>query len=48
MLGFEDYRLDLRYWEIEVVKDYLTESPKTYTEYPGHNKQVLVFTRKAS
>lgn len=72
MLGFEDYRLDLRYWEIEkkevsengewqtlhfrkrerrkieVVKDYLTESPKTYTAYPGHNKQVLVFTRKAS
>lgn len=57
MLGFEDYRLDLRYWEIEkeeisengewqtlhfrkrerreieVVKDYLTESPKTYTAY---------------
>lgn len=107
MLGFEDYRLDLRYWEIEkkevsengewqtlhfrkrerreieVVKDHLTESPKTYTAYgyeeidgkfyvfssskgaetfdlsewtvkkalpayPGHNKQALMFTRKAS
>ena len=57
MLGFEDYRLDLRYWEIEkkevsengewqtlyfrkrqrkvieIVKDSLTESPKTYTAY---------------
>lgn len=107
MLGFEDYRLDLRYWEIEkkevsengkwqtlyfrkrqrkeidIVKDSLTESPKTYTAYgyeeidgkiyvfssskgvetfdlsewtvnkallayPGHNKQALMFTRKAS
>lgn len=57
MLGFEDYRLDLRHWEIEkkevsengewqtlyfrkrqrkeieIVKDSLTESPKTYTAY---------------
>ena len=107
MLGFEDYRLDLRYWEIEkkevsengewqtlyfrkrqrkeieIVKDSLTESPKTYTAYgyeeidrkvyvfssskgvetfdlsewtvkkavpayPGHNKQALTFTKKAS
>lgn len=107
MLGFEDYRLDLRYWEIEkkeisdngkwrtlyfrkrhrkeidIVKDSLTESPKAYTAYgyeeidgkvyvfssskgvetfdlsewtvvkallayPGHNKQALTFTRKAS
>ena len=107
MIGFEDYRLDLRYWEIEkkevnengeyqtlhfrkrqrkeieIVKDSSTESPKIYTAYgyeeidgkvyafssskgvetfdlsewtvnktllayPGHDKQVLVFTRKAS
>lgn len=57
MIGFEDYRLDLRHWEIEkkevsengewqtlyfrkrqrkeieIVKDSLTESPKTYTAY---------------